>query len=182
MSSHRTEIEKADLLGERLVGGATEAASIIMEELGKRYNIVLCDENTAPLFIIEVMVFYMHLVDRLAFSHLGAAGREAFADRFVETVLKESLKDLATIPDCDFAKSLRDTYNRRQVQYTKYKSLVAKNDEPPKDTLCWEFSKILFGFLNDTNPVHFTVLHLLVLKITTAMVNDTLKVEEVFRS
>ncbi len=165
MFSHTTEQEKANILGARLVGGATEAASIILEEMGKRYNVVLCEE-TAPLFIIEVMVFYMHLVDRLAFTHLGVAKREAFADRFVETVVKESLKDLVTIPDCDFEKSLRDTYNRRQVQYTKYKFLVPKADELPKDTLCWEFSKILFGFLNDTNPVHLTVLHLLVLKIT----------------
>jgi hypothetical protein len=180
--SRGTEIEKADLLGERLVGGATEAARIILEELGKRYNVVLCYDETAPLFIIEVMVFYMHLVDCFAFVHLGVAKRETFAKRFVETVLKESLRDIANIEGFDFEKSLRDTYNRRQVQYTKYRSLVPKDDEPPKDTLCWEFSKILFGFLNDTNPVHFTVLHLLVLKITTAMVNDTLKVEEVLRS
>ncbi len=70
MFSRRTEIEKADSLGERLVGGATEAAVIIMEELRKRFNIGFRGGNATPQFIIEVIVFHMHLVDRRAFASL----------------------------------------------------------------------------------------------------------------
>jgi hypothetical protein len=182
MFSHRTEVAKADLLAKRLVGGATEAASVIMEELGKRYRIVLQDEKCASQFIIEVMVFYMHLVDRAAFAHLGAAGRLTFIDRFVETVSKESLRDLKGVPADDFERSLRNTYNRRQMQCAKYASLVPKEGEPPKDTLYWEFSKVLFSFLNDTNPATLIFLSVRVARITDAMVNDSLKVEEVLRS
>ena len=64
MFLQKTEVQKASLLGQRLVGGASEVASTFMEELGKQYNVVLRDEASAPQFIIEVLVFYMHLVDR----------------------------------------------------------------------------------------------------------------------
>ena len=176
-----TEVQKADQLAQCLVGGATEAAKVIAK-MARRPNGSFRDENNAQQFIIEVMVFYMHLVDRLAFAHLGAAKREIFMDRFLDTVLKETLPELSNnVSPEDFAESLRETYNCRQKQYADHK-LVPVDDEPPKETLCWEFSKILFGFLDTVNPITFALLHKLVLQITTVMLKDTLKVEEVLGS
>jgi hypothetical protein len=81
MFSRKTEIEKADHLGETLVGGATETASVIIERLTSfAEGISFRDRSTAPQFVIEVIVFYMHLVDRLAFAHLGPAKRQVFGD------------------------------------------------------------------------------------------------------
>ena len=182
MVSHRTENENADLLGGALVGGATEAASFIMEQLGKD-NIRFVDRSSAPQFVSEVVVFYMHLVDRSAFAHLGATKRKIFMDRFVLAVVREVLRELSKeISADDFGEALRDTYNRRQTQYAEYKTLMPEKDEPPKGTLYWEFSKILFGFLDDTNPVTLMLLNLLVADLTEAILNDALKLEEVLRS
>jgi hypothetical protein len=130
MFSGKTEIEKADLLGERLVGGATETASLIVEKLGQGNNIEFRDDSTAPQFIIEVIVFYMHLVDRLALAHFGAAKREIFGNRFVETVFKTFLKGMnRELPTDHFGRALLDTYNSRQMQYAKYKVLIPKKDD-----------------------------------------------------
>lgn len=183
MFFRKTEIEKANLLGERLVGGATEAAIIIGKELGKSFNIGFRDSNAAPQFIIEVIVFYMHLVDRLAFAHLGAAKQETFGDRFVVAVEKEVLRELCEeVSADDFAQALRDTYNHRQMQYARYKVLIPAKGEPLKDTLYWEFSKILFGFLDDQNPATLMFLNLFVADITNVMLTDAMKVEEVLQS
>ena len=113
--------ERADLLGERLVGGATETARVFMEELGERFSTGLRNSNSTPQFIIEVIVFYMHLVDRLAFAHLGFMKREQFMDRLIVAVVKEVLRGLSReLSADDFGTMLRDTYNRRQTEYTKY--------------------------------------------------------------
>ena len=49
-------------------------------------------------------------------------------------------------------------------------------------TLYWEFSKILFGFLNDNNPATLMFLNVLVADFTKIILNDALKVKEVFES
>ena len=177
-----TEIDKADVLGARLVGSAPESARIVLEELGKRNNISLRNEESAPQFIIEVMVFYMHLIDREAFAYLGAAKRETFSARFVETVLKESTAGLTSVSPDAFGRTLRDTYNRRQMQYAKYKFLVPEEGEPLKDTLYWEFSKILFAFLDDSNPGTLVSLNVRISHIANVMMSSALKAEEVLRS
>jgi len=180
MFSCKMEIEKAELLGERLVGGATESASFIAEDLSKRYNIGFRDSHAVPQFIIEVIVFYMHLVDRLAFLHFGPAKREAFGDRFIVTVVKEFLQQMSRELSADaLGTALRDTYNRRQIEYATYKVLIPEKGDPLKDTLYWEFSKILFGLFNDTNPVTLFYINILVADLTEIMLNDALKVEEV---
>jgi hypothetical protein len=178
-----TEVEKADLLGERLVGGATETTTIIMEEMGKRYNVGFRDGNGAQQFVIEVIVFYMHLVDVFAFGILGLEKREVFGDRLIVAVVKELLRVLSRdISADDFGKALRDTYNHRQIEYSRYKILIPEKDKPLKNTLYWEFSKILFGMMDDTNPATLMFLNILVADMTNVMLNEALKVDEVLRS
>jgi hypothetical protein len=63
----------------------------------------------------------------------------------------------------------------------RYKVLIPRKDEPLKDTLYWEFGKILFGFLDDTNPATLFCLNVLVAHMTKVMLNE-LKVEEVLGS
>jgi hypothetical protein len=184
MFFRKTEIERADLLGERLVGGATETASIILEEMGKRYNVRLRDADAAPQFIIEVIVFFMHLVDRMAFGILGWEKREIFGDRLQVAVTKEILAELSKdISADDFGEALRETYNRRQMQYSRYKLLVPnEKDDPLKDTLYWEVSKILFEYINNYNPVTLVFMNMLVIDVSDVFLTKAANVEEVLRS
>jgi hypothetical protein len=182
MSSQRTDADGADLLGRRLVGAATETVSAVMEELAKSYGITFKDIDTAPQFVIEVVVFYMHLVDRLAFAYLGAARRGTFADRFTEAVLHAMLAGLRSTPPEALGRALLDTYNRRQIQYARYKVLIPKEKEPLKDTLYWEFSKVLFGFLDDENPATIMFLNIFMIHYATFVLNDEIKVDEVLRT
>lgn len=154
MNQSRGLIEKADLLGESLVGGATEAATLIMEELGKRFSVRFRQADSAEQFVIEVIVFYMHMIDLLAFRYLGPQDRQLFAERFIVAVIKEFLRSLSRdVSFAEFADQLKDTYNRRQLEYAQYKDLIPAKEEPLKGTLFWEFSKILLGFMDDANPM-----------------------------
>lgn len=177
-------IEKADLIGEELVSGATEIAGSILEELGKfDDSLALRQGNATKQFVIEVVVFYMHLVDRRAFAHLGAAKRNIFLDRVIVTVLEVAVQALSKDASAgDLGRALRDTYSRRQIEYGRYKVLVPDKDEPLSDTLYWEFSKILLTFVDDSNPATLMFLSLIVADMTKAFLDDTLKLGEVLLS
>jgi hypothetical protein len=180
MAYDEKEIEKANLLGEGIVGCALEAANFLVEQLQKYYQIGFRAGSWPPQFIIEVIVFYMHLVDRLAFVHFGAEKREVFGDRFVVAVMKEFLHRMSReLSADDLGKRLRDTHNRRQLQYGAYKVLIPEKAEPLKDTLYWEFSKIVFGFFDDSNPATLIHINMMIADLTKLMLYDALKVEDV---
>ena len=76
-------------------------------------------------FFIETLVFYMHLVDRLAFAYLGAARRQVFCDCFSVAVVKKVLRELTKgVSADDMDETLRDTYSGRQIEYAQYKVLI----------------------------------------------------------
>jgi hypothetical protein len=175
----REAVEKADLLGEQLVGGATEIATMIVEEVAKVSPVTFRD-GSALQFAVEIIVFYMHLVDRMAFAHLLPAERKIFGDRFIVAVVKETLRELSRdVSADDFGDVLRDTYNKRQMQYARYGVFISGHDQPLKDTLYWEFSKILFGLFKEQNPATLIHLNLLVADCAKIML---VRAEEVLRS
>jgi hypothetical protein len=60
--------------------------------------------------------------------------------------------------------------------------IVPPTGEPLKDTLYWEYCRILFGFMKDQNPATLMFLYQLVGYLTKVMLNDVLKVGEVLGS
>jgi len=176
-----SEMQKADLLGPRLVDGGTEMTMVLMEELAKRYNVGFREGDITPL--IEVIVFYMHLADRVAFAYSGASKRNVFCDQLVLAVLEKLLRGLSEETSAEGVReALLETYNRRQIEYANYKALAPKKGEPLKGTLGWEFSKILFGLLDDQNPATLVFLDVFLAKYSKVMLNDVLKIEEVLQS
>ena len=172
--THETKLESVDSLARALVDGATELAVMIGEQLDKfSEGIDFRDASAGPQFAVEVIVFYLHLIDRLAFRELGAAKRNIFCDRLASAVT-ENLTD-------DLRESLHETYNRRQMQYGKCKVLFPKKGDPLKDTIFWEFSKILFGFFDITNPATLMLINTLVADTTVLMLNDVLHIEDVLK-
>lgn len=166
--------EKVEILGEALVVGATEIANVIVNELSQLCeDLEFCTDDDAVQYVIEVVVFYMHLVDRSIFAKLGPVRREVFQDNFVIIVLRLLQKQRGdTTPN--FEKALREIYNYRQLFYSQFKDLVPNRNEQLKDTLCWEFSKVLFECFKDTNPVTLVSINIIVVRMTSLMVNEVI--------
>jgi len=178
MLFHKKEIEKADLLGERLVPAARETSAYLVEKLAQGCNIRLRDGSLARQLAIEVLVYYIHWVDRLAFDHLGPDRRDIIR-RFVSATAKALLlgPDQELVAG-DFGKSLQETYKLRNPQYAHY-DLKPEKGGPLKGTLFWEFSKVLLPLFDDDSALGH--LSLLVATMTVWTLNDALKVEEVLR-
>jgi hypothetical protein len=120
----------------------------------------------------------------MAFGILGWEKREIFGDRLQVAVTKEILAELSKdISADDFGEALRETYNRRQMQYSRYKLLVPnEKDDPLKDTLYWEVSKILFEYINNYNPVTLVFMNMLVIDVSDVFLTKAANAEEVLRS
>jgi hypothetical protein len=140
--------QKAELLGERLRGEVPAIASALLSRLDEDYGIKRGDVDVRQ-FVIELFVFYMHILDRMALGILGVDGQNLFVDRLIVVLVCGILSDPGESKNdsVDFIAQLHDTFNRRQVQYSKYK-LRPDEGEPFEGfngTLFWEFGRILFA-------------------------------------
>ena len=140
----KTPDEKADLIGDRLIGSVPEVVEFVLGQLQEKYNIVLgSGKNQAAL--LETFAFCMHIVDGMAFQALGIGGRAAFGDRLTAKVA-------SVVASADIVERFLDTYNKRQLQYARCPEMLAAKGEALKGTLIWEFSKVLFELTGDPNP------------------------------
>ena len=174
--------EKADLLGERLLGAVPEVARFLLEGVGGETVVRLSDKNLQQL-LIELFVFYMHLLDRMALAELGVDGREIFCDRLIVNVANSLVLRLhKSISSVDFVATFKDTYNQRQVQYAGYRALFPADSEPANGTLVWEVSKILLALTGSSNPVRLSEIVLAVTYSHKLMMVDSLEAEVTLRS
>jgi hypothetical protein len=175
-----TENEKADLLGERLVKAVGKSGCLIIEELAKTCRVCIRDKSRVPQWVVELAVYYMHFVHRLAFVHLGRESGESFCGRFNEAVKRALLRTPSPgISSGDLAELLHDTYNRRQPEYARYVLERPGKNAPLAGTLFWEFTKILMGFLSDQSPAIVFYVSSLVATTTVDVIQDEMEVKEV---
>jgi hypothetical protein len=91
----------------------------------------------------EIACFYLHFVDRYAYKVLGEKKRNVFID----TLFAEFPKALLRIFGKENAKWIDRVFttllDSRITQYSNYKKLIAEQNESEKDTLLWEFGKIV---------------------------------------
>jgi hypothetical protein len=100
--------------------------------------------------LLELFAFYMHLANRLAFRELGAEQCEHFSKRLIVTVANRVATSLSKgFSSVQVIARFRDKYNEREDYYARFSKFFASGDESPKNTLFWEFSKVIFnGFMN----------------------------------
>jgi len=109
--------------------------------------LIVCCEETAPTFLkalvgennldsnkeliapltIELLVFGLHLADRITFGRLGARGRSAFMNALLPRVRDELKPPLNS--------QLQDLYNTRNVFYTDFRRLAPDDRDNLKGTL-----------------------------------------------
>ena len=174
----KTPAEKAELLGRQLVGAIPEISNRMLAKVHESCQV---DRNGMEVqFLIEVFVFYMHLLNRMAFNELQQSGRDAFADCLVDTVLGGIGQGLhEPISSGDFRVRFIRTYNEREEHYAQFRDWLPKGDQSPKGTLFWEFGKVLFALTGDNPNVGMLVY--LVAPTEFIWFNDVMKVNETLR-
>ena len=172
--------EKAEVLGRRLVGGVDEAASLISSEIAEQCPAGLSDANVLQFFI-ELFVFYMQFLDRLALECLDGEERARFEDHLVAVVTDEIVRGFnKNLSSAEFVARLKDTYDRRQAEYKKLNLALPAEGQSLNDAMFWAFIKILFGLTEGTGPAKLMFLVTTISNCNLIVLNE-LKAEETLR-
>jgi hypothetical protein len=103
--------------------------------------------------VLEILLFEVHLLDRLIFGALGPFKRKVFVDAVFEQ-LGRAAQPMGLTVD-----ALMDRVNKSQQEYAKYKRFYGEKGESLQGTLCWEFGKRLtfrYGVTNPAAPIWVT--------------------------
>jgi hypothetical protein len=109
----------------------------------------LKDDNEAELaeevvghYSFEQLLFWLHMLDQLAFLDSTLSKRRAFMDQLVESVFETLALSLADDVDLPrFAEYFASIYNERQDEYSKYRQPPRSRRESSRGTLLWEYGK-----------------------------------------
>jgi hypothetical protein len=124
-----------------------------------------CCEQTAPIFLkalvgekkagsnqgliapltIELLVFALHLTDRITFARLGPSKRAKFMNALLPGVQRELKPPLDS--------QLQRLYNTRNTFYGGFPKLFPDKKDNLKGTLFWEFGKAMGSVYAENNPV-----------------------------
>lgn len=127
-------VEAARILGEEFV-----------RELGSAFQ--FDPERSEVDLLVEILLFVLHLLDRLLWVTLGPFKRKVFVDAVLEE-LSRAVKPMGLTVD-----TFRDRYNKSQRRYAKCEKLLPEDGETFRGTLFWEFGKRLTLRYRVSNPV-----------------------------
>ncbi len=147
-----------------------ETTNAVLRRLSSKEEFDKLNLEITSKLVLELVLFLLHFCDRQIFCLAGSEDREIIMVGVLENVLKwlekydekvlakhfgektnsnlnvyfEYLSKMALSTD------FRGAYNERQQEYAVYKKLFPDKDEPPKDTLVWEFSKKIVLLVKST--------------------------------
>jgi len=107
------------------------------------------DEKKYWEIAIEFQFFFIHRTDRLAFEVLGAQKRSLFINSLIEETCNFTLKNAINKPKSkneelkNMLLEYFDRLNARNIKYANYKKIFPEGSDTPKDTLLWEFGKLI---------------------------------------
>lgn len=172
--SEKVLAEKAKLLAVVLVDWVKTGTNHTLDALQKD-NPKKLEGGFGQVFL-ESLLFYIHFTDRLASAYLTTEQRGVFMDAFlaaIRDVLLESQPDEKARED--FSGILEDTYNERQVEYSKYK-MQAEKDEGLGGTLFWEFEKRILKIIG----IHEDALAMMMVHADATATLKHLKIQDLF--
>lgn len=130
-----------------LMVATAEAAPHLLKSLVGEECINANQELIAPL-TAELIIFGLHLTDRIAFGRLGASDRAKFMDALLPAIQSKLQPSVSS--------RLEDLYNTRNNFYGEFHKLYPSENENLKGTLFWEFGKALGSVYANSNPVRIT--------------------------
>lgn len=158
--------EKGELTATFLPGFAIHGAEELIKQIPQVAELD-AREGTLDL-LFETFAFFMHLANRLAFRELGAQQCSGFSKHMIATVADRLMKTLgASYASVQVISLLRDKYNERENYYGQFGQLMAAPDQPKKNTVFWEFSKVIFNeFVKTDNIIDLVLVdHILAMEI-----------------
>jgi hypothetical protein len=138
--------ELASALADAMHSFGVDIAETFLQDPAERANGAL-----AQAIRLQAALFFLHLLDRVAFERFGPFQRRQFMDAVLEGIANIA-------PPGDLPReSLRERYNTAQVRWSAFPKLVPNGGDTWKGTLCWEFAKEMGLKYGGANPVRITV-------------------------
>ena len=126
-----------------LIGVTEEAAPHLLKALVGEERVNESQELVVPL-TSELLIFGLHLKDRIAFGRLGASNRSGFMNALLPAIQRELQSPVSG--------QLEQLYNTRNTFYGGFRKLYPDGKENLKGTLFWEFGKALGSVYANSNP------------------------------
>jgi hypothetical protein len=127
-----------------LMGATGEAAPRLLKILVGEEQAGENQKLLAPL-TCEILIFGLHLTDRIAFARLGAGSRSGFMNALLRFIQRELQPPVAV--------QLEHLYNTRNTFYGGFPKLYSEDKGNLKGTLFWEFGKAMGSVYANSNPM-----------------------------
>ncbi len=158
--------ERGELTATFLPGFAIHGAQELMNQVPQLADLDAQDKTLDLL--LEMFAFFMYVANRLAFRELGAQQCSGFSQHMIAAVADRLMKSLgASYSSVQVISLLRDKYNERENYYGQFRQLMPAPDQPKKNTVFWEFSKVIFnGFVGTDDTADLLLVdHILAIEI-----------------
>ncbi len=100
---------------------------------------------------MEELVLCLHVLDRLVSTKFGPQKRAVFMDALLPAACEAFCQ--RHFGGEWLRRQFQTLYNERQLQYSGYRKLLPDKEESAKDTLFWEFGKMMSAKYGNWNPV-----------------------------
>lgn len=170
--------QAAEVFSELLVEYSEKCLTDIKKQLSndqeKKTDIDEIKElNIKKLFLF----FFIHFIDRRAFSLLTPKNRKALMDpvgyRTIERFIKNNTNKNDQIDRDNLLRQNLEELNSFFSIFSKYKKIVPSKDDSPKDTLFWEFSKKISQAIdNSVDILYITIVNDLATQVITNLKID----------
>ncbi len=134
----------------RILGRSIEASNAIrrmVEEEGLEQERQPLKDSEWFLIMFEFVYFYLHLTDRYAFGRMDEKRRGELMTGLEDLLIRNAVDTVLPKGPEDENEMVREmclqTFRSRVEEYSKYKKLHAEKDEGLKNTLFWEFGKVI---------------------------------------
>ena len=138
----------AEGIAHMLFIGAYKDSEQVVKEIEESQKLQPSETRLGNVFV-EMLHFYLNLVDRFAFQYLGDKRNEFFDEVSIQ-VLKNHLEGHKSaggkVDEETFYRIFNETHKKRQEEYGKYKFATEK-ETGLKGNLFWEFESRLAEIL-----------------------------------
>lgn len=172
-------LEKAKSIVQLVIKISFNNSKVICDEIEKD-NLYTVNDKIFNSICLEIALFYIHFIDRIAFIYIGVKKRNIFMDflfrLFLDIGSDEYIDDFEKIR---FRFIVGEMYNERQAEYGRYKKLFAESDEDYSNTLYWEFGKKIANIV--TFEYDLKIIMLIIITISTSILCDSSFFDELFK-